>query len=385
MAAVLSSDMDNTDKVVMLIEECRVMKLKIKPPDINASAYRFTIDENDQIIYGIGAIKGVGEAAIEDLIGERTDKGVFTGLHDLCKRVDLRKVNRRVFEALIRAGAFDEFDTNRAGLMAELPRAQKIAEQHSRMILVGQNDLFGLDADADGYQQQLSRTAAPTWSEKERLASEKQALGLYLTGHPIEQYAPEIAKITHGTIASMLAKIENSRNKAEARIAGLVVELRTRQTRQGKTMGFAMLDDRTGRLEVALFNDVFDKYRDILSANDEPIIVEGSLGIDHYSGGLRLVAEKLYSMEQARTEFARSININWPVVDGNQETDSSIDTLLSILQPYCGGKCPVVIYYQSAKAKTAVQLGDDWRIHPTEDVISRLRNSKEFPVVEIKY
>ena len=358
------------------------MKLQIMTPNINRSAYRFTIDENDQIIYGIGAIKGVGQAAIEDLLAERKASGVFTGFYDLCKRVGSRKVTRRVFEALIKAGAFDEFDSNRGGLLAELPQALKVADQHSKMIVAGQNDLFGLGSETIDQGQQLSIV---TWSEKERLAAEKQALGLYLTGHPIEQYAPEIAKITHGSIASLMAKMENSRNKAEARIAGLVVELRTRQTRQGKTMAFAMLDDRTGRIEVALFNDVFEKYRDILSANDEPIIVEGSLGVDHYSGGLRLVADKLYSMEQARSEFARSITIVWPANLENQEFDSRIDMLQSALQPYCGGKCPIVICYQTENAKSVVQLGDNWRIHPTEVVIEKLRRIEGFPGVEVQY
>lgn len=384
MAAVLSSDMNNTDKVVMLIEECRLMQLKIRAPDVNTSQFRFTIDEDNQIIYGIGAIKGVGQSAIEALLADRKEQGVFSDFYDLCKRVELRKVNCRVFEALIRAGALDVFDNNRAGLMAELPIAMKVAEQHGKTKLLGQHDLFGLDVVSNSDACKISKKVTPAWSKKERLALEKQALGLYLTDHPIDQYLPEISKITHGTVSSLITKMENSRDKVEVSVAGLVVDLRTRQTRQGKTMGFAVLDDRTGRLEVALYNDVFEKYREVLSVDDQPIIVQGSLAIDNFSGGLHLVAETLYSMEQARNKFAHSIVIDWIVV-AKQDSQKHIESLSQVLPPYCGGKCPIVIGYQTAQAKALVQLGDNWRIHPSEEVLDRLRKIEGFPSVTVRY
>ena len=189
MAAVLSSDMDNTDKIVILVAECQDMKLPVSPPNINISNYRFTVNSAGEIVYGIGAIKGVGEAAIEDLLSEREANGPFDGLYDLCKRVDLRKVNRRVFEALIRGGAFDTFNDNRASHMAELPTAIKVAERHVKMAEVGQNDLFGLAVNAESQDDEVKDYAdnVAVWSEKERLAFEKLALGLFLTGHPIDQ------------------------------------------------------------------------------------------------------------------------------------------------------------------------------------------------------
>ena len=380
MAAVLSADMDNTDKVVILIEECRQMKLEIRPPTINISKYKFTVNDADDIIYGLGALKGVGEAAIEEMLKERDEHGLFSGLYDLCKRVDLRKFNRRVLEALIRAGAFDEFDNNRARHLAELPTALKVAEQHGKMAQTGQNDLFGLADDAD--DADAYSTLVEPWSENERLAAEKLTLGLFLTGHPISQYQPELKQFTNGSIMSLRADVERSKGKMEARTAGLVIEVRTRQTKNGKIMGFATIDDRTGRLEIAAFGDVYQKYRDVFS-RDSLLIAEGALGIDDYLGTLRLTVEKLYSMEQARETFARSIQLVWNPPE--RENHSFISKLMATLEPFKGGSCPVGITYSSKLAKTNLQMGDEWRVHPTDELVVRLKALLGSEAVEVRY
>ena len=385
MAAVLSSDMDNTEKVVVLIEECRQMNLTIMPPTINTSNHRFTVNADNHILYGLGAIKGVGQAAIEDMLKERADKGNFTGLYDLCKRVDLRKFNRRVLDALIRAGAFDEFDSNRASHLAELPTALRVAEQHGKMAQTGQNDLFSLpnhcsenaakDIETDAYS-----TNVRPWSDNERLASEKLTLGLFLTGHPIDQYEAELKHFTHGKIASL----QISRGKMEARVAGLVVEVRTRQTKNGKTMGFATLDDKSGRLELAAFGETYNKYRDIFS-RDNLLIAQGSLAIDNFSGALRLTVENLYDINQARESFSRGIQLNWDQSEDKPTSINLIDQLSDILRPFRGGNCPIIINYTIKQAQTVIQLGDDWRIHPTDDLISQLTSLFGSAGVEIKY
>jgi DNA polymerase-3 subunit alpha len=384
MAAVLSSDMDNTDKVVVLIEECRQMKLTLCPPNINVSNYRFTVNQDNQIVYGLGAIKGVGEAAIEDLLKERAEQGLFSGFYNLCKRVDLRKVNKRVLEALIRAGAFDVFDDHRARHLAELPTVVKVAEQHGKMAETGQNDLFGLAVTADDDEdEETYNSVVEPWSENERLAAEKLTLGLFLTGHPINQYETEIKQFTHGTIASLQAEAERSRGNMTARVAGLVVEVRTRQTRQGKNMGFATLDDRTGRLEIAAFSEIYEKNRDIFY-RDNLLIAEGSLGVDDYLGSLRLTIEKLYSMEQAREAFARSIQLSWHATK-EQGSSEFISKLNSVLKPFRGGACPISLSYKSEKAQTTLQMGDEWRVHPTDELISRLKWLLGTNAVIIKY
>ncbi len=386
MAAVLSSDMDNTDKVVVLIEECRQMKLAICPPNINVSNFRFTVNDDGHIVYGLGAIKGVGEAAIEDMLKERAEHGAFSGLYDLCKRVDLRKVNRRVLEALIRAGAFDSFDDNRAGHLAELPTVLKVAEQHGKMAQTGQNDLFGLAVNADDALEETETysTAVEPWPENERLAAEKLTLGLFLTGHPIDQYEPELKQFTHGKIASLLADVERSRGKMEARVAGLVVEIRTRQTKNGKTMGFATIDDRSGRLELAAFGDSYEKYRDIFT-RDTLLVAEGGLNIDDFSGTLRLTVEKLYSIEQARDAFARGLHLSWTAGINEQGAASFTEQLKVVLKPFKGGACPVALHYKSRDAQATLRLGDDWRVQATDELILRLKRLLGEDAVEIKY
>ncbi len=385
MSAVLSSDMDNTDKVVILIEECRQMKLVILPPTINVSTYRFTANDDDHIVYGLGAIKGVGQAAIEDMLIEREKNGPFLGLYDLCKRVDLRKFNRRVLDALVRAGAFDEFDLNRASHLAELPTALKIAEQHGKMEKTGQNDLFSLtgeeteSTDASKESTAYTQTVEP-WSDKERLAAEKLTLGLFLTGHPIDQYEPEIKYFTHSKIGAL----QVGRGKMEARVAGMVIEIRTRQNKNGKTMGFATLDDKSGRLECAVFGETYDQYRDIF-VRDNLIVAEGALALDNFSGALRLTVEKLYTMDQARENFARALHLKWDTSDSTEDSARFIEKLTEVLTPFKGGGCPVSLTYTSKEAKGDVQLGDAWRVKPTDELITKLKWLLGTNAVEIRY
>lgn len=385
MAAVLSSDMDNTDKVVILIEECRQMKLVICPPNLNDSNYRFTVNAQGHIVYGLGAVKGVGQAAIDDMLAERSTRGDFTGLYDLCQRVDLRKFNRRVLDALIRAGAFDVFDDNRAAHLAELPTALKVAEQHGKMAETGQNDLFGLMAESvDNTENSAYATIVEAWTENERLAAEKLTLGLFLTGHPIEQYLPELQQFTQGSIASLLESMERSKAKMNVRVAGLVVEVRTRQTKNGKTMGFATLDDKTGRLEIAAFGPVYDAYRDIF-VRDSLLVAEGELGIDDYLGTLRLSTEKLYSIEQARVAFARHLHLTWNTLENTLATAVFIAKLKRVLQPCSGGSCPIILSYSTATEQVNVQFSDQWRVDPTDVLIGQLRIMLGKNAVQIKY
>jgi DNA polymerase-3 subunit alpha len=382
MAAVLSADMDNTDKVVVLIEECRDMALKVAPPDINRSAFRFTALDNGQILYGLGAVKGVGESAISDILAERQQNGPFKSLTDLCCRVDGRKANRRVLEALIKAGTFDSLDPNRASHMAELPQAMKIAEQHGQMNQTGQDDLFGLDP-VSSVHEPVPAVAVEPWPEELRLAEEKATLGLFLTGHPIARYEQELAKIVTARLGKIAELLEgrpgggsgygygrNRGNEQQAIVAGLVVDLRSRQNKQGKRMAFAVLDDRTGRLEVAVFAEVFEKYRDYLG-HDSLIVAEGALSLDDFTNQPRLTAERLYSIDEARERHAKQLLIRWP--EGlNGEGPNLVRELQSLVAPFQGGRCPVWVEYQAPSAKATLRLGDAWRVRPGDALLERL-------------
>ena len=239
------------------------------------------------------------------------------------------------------------------------------------------------ELDANDKPVAYTTTVEP-WSEQERLAGEKQTLGLYLTGHPIDQYETEIRQFTNGTIAHLLSEVERSKGRMEARVAGLVVEIRTRQTKQGKTMGFATIDDRTGRLEIALFGDKYETYRSIFS-RDSLLVAEGALVIDDFSGNLRLTVETLYSMEQAREQFARGLQLGWSVNGHALETQAFIAELQLMLDTFKGGSCPVGINYVSSKAYASLQLGDNWRVHPTNELLTRLKRLPGVEEVEVKY
>ena len=361
MAAVLSADMDNTDKVVTMIAECRDIQLDIQPPDVNRCHYEFVPLDDSTILYGLGAIKGLGQAALEGIIEEREGNGVFADLFDLCKRLDLRKVNRRVLEALIRSGALDKLGAHRASLMATLDTALQLAGQHSKNQQTGQNDMFGTTASDD--DEIHSFVAAPEWEPEKRLEGEKDTLGLYLTGHPIEPYVEELSKITHAS----LAELKPTKNRSII-VAGLVVALRTMQTRRGDRMAFVTLDDRSGRVELAVFSDVYQEARELL-VKDTLIVVEGQVSVDEYTGGFKMSADKVFTMDQARNVFARRLLID---IDAAQAANGFISALKETLQPVANGSCPVCLRYNNGQAQADIVLGEEWRINLSTDVLQRL-------------
>jgi DNA polymerase-3 subunit alpha len=385
MAAVLSADMDNTDKVVMLVEECQQMSLTVSAPHINASEYHFTTHSPKEITYGIGAIKGIGQTAIENLIQERQKKGDFSGLYNLCKRVNLRKVNRRVLEALIKSGSLDVFNENRAGHFTELPSALRVADQHGKIVATGQNDLFGLVIHtATSDDKERYATSVDPWTESQRLEYEKLTLGFYLTGHPITPYKYEIQHFTDGNMASLLANVQRSKTKISVRVAGLALEVRTRQTKKGKNIGIAILDDQTGRVEVVAFSQTYEETRDILK-KDSILIAEGNLLIDDFSGMLRLTADKIYDIEHARATFARCLSFEWHQEKMQISLSEFIIQLEAITTDYQGGNCPIIIHYFSKKARVKLQLGEKWRVFATDTLILHLQRFSSINSVVMNY
>ncbi len=366
MAAVMSADMDNTDKVVMLIDECRTMKLAVRPPDVNECAFAFTVSNNSKILYGLGAIKGVGEAALEGIIAEREANGSYRDLFDLCRRVDLRKANKRVMEALIRSGALDSLERNRARSMALLPSALQLADQYARDQAAGQNDLFGSSSPATPAEpdEAITSLVVTEWSEEQRLLGEKETLGLYLTGHPIVQYEKELPHFISGRIAELNA------NKGQAvSVAGLVTAINTRNDRRGEKIAFITLDDRTGRLEVAAFSDAYSRYRDLFT-KDRLLVVSGEVSESDFSGGFRMNAEAFFDIDQARARYARGLEID---VDEQRAGNGFISSLSEALQPFREGKCPVWINYRRKDANARMSLGEEWRVRPTDELLHRLR------------
>ncbi|HEY5791500.1 MAG TPA: DNA polymerase III subunit alpha, partial [Gammaproteobacteria bacterium] len=381
MAAVLSADMDNTDKVVTFIDECRELGLRVLPPDVNASDYVFTVQDERTIRYGLGAIKGVGAGAIEGIQAERAAHGGFADLFDFCRRIDLRKVNRRVLESLVRAGALDALGRNRATLMASLGTALQAAEQHGQMVAVGQVDLFGLGEASAPPPTEIEELAE--WDELERLAAEKETLGLYLTGHPIDAHLDELARFTSGRLGMLEPPADsgggnwggrgNGRGREQqVTVAGLVVGLRTLKTQRGGRISILTLDDRSGRLEVKAFDDVSQRYRDLI-AKDRLLVVSGGLSQDDFSGMPQVRAEELLSLEQARARHLRALLVR--VAAGDFGRDDPVGTLREVLAPYRDGSCPVLLEYAGQGAAARLALGAAWRVRPADELLKRLRRA----------
>ncbi len=378
MAAVLSADMDNTDKVVILIEDCHRMELDVLTPDINRSIIKFSVPQDGQVLYGLGAIKGVGLAALEGIIEERSNNGVYKDLYDLCRRVDGRKVNKRVLEALIKAGALDELGPNRASLMARLQDAMQMAEQYQKNASIGQDDLFGSSMEDDAIAPVDAITTAE-WDEEKRLTLEKETLGLYLTGHPIERYENELRQFTDCSLGSLADQSDlasgaggggymSQKNARSYKLAGLMIGMRIRKTKTGGKIVSAVLDDRTARIEVRIFEEKFEQYNHLLN-KDKLIIVEGKVVYDDYFGGYRITADDIYDITEARQKFAQRLEINLKQLNGDH---SIIQQLNKVLNPFREGACPVWINYSRDDVAAKLSLGEDWRVQPSDELISRL-------------
>ncbi|MFB1115975.1 DNA polymerase III subunit alpha [Dickeya dadantii] len=377
MAAVMTADMDNTDKIVGLVDECWRMGLKILPPDINSGLYHFHVNDDGEIVYGIGAIKGVGEGPIEAIIEARNNDGYFRDLFDLCARTDIKKLNRRVLEKLIMSGAFDRLGPHRAALMNSLADAMKSAEQHAKAEAIGQADMFGVLAETPEQVEQ-SYSTVPPWPEQVVLDGERETLGLYLTGHPINQYLKEIERYAGGVRLKDMHPTE--RGKMTTAV-GLVLAARVMVTKRGNRIGVCTLDDRSGRLEVMLFTDALDKYQHLLE-QDRILIASGQVSFDDFSGGLKMTVRELMDISEAREKYARGLAIS---LTDRQIDDQLLNRLRQSLEPHRSGTIPVHLYYQRQDARARLRFGAAWRITPTDGLLNDLRTLVGNEQVELEF
>ncbi len=363
MAAVLSSDMDNTDKVVGFLNECESMKLTVIPPTLNVCHYAFLVNEKNEIEYGLGAIKGVGEAAVVNIIKEREKNGPYKSLFDFCQRVDSRKVNKRVIEPLIYSGAMDVFEQNRSALMLSLGKAMKLAEQRQRNEEFGQSDMFG-GAASPTADTSITYIDAEKWDEKIRLQGEKDTLGFYLSGHPLQAYEKELSHFITSPISELSSALRKS-----AVLAGMLINIRTMNTRTGKKLAVLTLEDRSGQIEVTLFSKVLGEIEQDLQ-KEEIYVIKGKIEDDDYSGGVRIVAESVETLDKARERLAKRLVIQ---VKNHEQADAVLSGLPEIIQPYCGGPCPITISYSNDDAGAELQLGENWRVNPNDALLLRLK------------
>ena len=366
MAAVLSADMDNTDKIASLISECRKMQLDILPPDINHSSHAFKMTDQRSISYGLGAIKGVGNAAIESVEHERLANGPFKSLDDFCNRIDLKRLNRRTMETLVRSGSMDMLDPdrNRARLLHELPVCMQAAEQMQRDLEAGQTDMFGtLKPTTATHARELS--VVNPWPELQKLQAEKESLGLYLTGHPVKVHYKDIRHFTTCTLADVAERVPRDNKNwrgVQMTLAALVTSL-VRRTARGH---FIAVDDHTGRVDAFLSNEIYATYADLM-VKDTIVVIQGQVAADDFTGGYKINADHVMTLADAKARYARGVGI---AVSG---PDAGLcQALAATFRPYRGGSAPVYLHYRNQRARVTLELGEDWTVKPCEELIAAL-------------
>ncbi len=376
MAAVMSADMDNTDKIVTLVDECQRMGLEILPPDLNAGRHKFTVDEHGRIVYGIGAIKGVGEGPIEAIIEARENQGKFTDLFDFCAKVDIKRVNKRVLEKLVLAGALDNLGPHRAALMASLPEAIAAAGQHAKAESFGQSDMFGLlTTEPEAVEQAFADV--PQWPEKVWLEGEKDTLGLYLTGHPINQYAKEIRHYTDGRLVDLRPTGKDQLASA----VGLVLSVRVLTNKRGRRWAIVTLDDKSARMDVRFFPDMYEQFESILES-DRILLIKGQVSFDDFSGGNTITARDAMDIVQARERNARALALQ---IDSQQWQNEKLTALQDILQQFNGGSCPVELHVLHPDAEAVLTCGAQWYVTPEDQLLHDLKQCLGEQAVTLSY
>lgn len=372
MAAVMSSEMQNTDNIVFLIDDCRINNLVVLPPSVNMSFYQFYASDATTIIYGLGAIKGVGEQAMQSVIDSREQDGPYKDLFDFCHRVDLKKINKRTLEALIRAGALDCLGIERSSLMAQLPEAVQAAEQARSNRETGIMDLFG---EVEEVQRKPAKPVK-AWSDEIRLKGEKDTLGLYLTGHPIDVYRPELKAF----IPHKINELTPTRRGVTTVFAGLVVDVANFPNRMVIT-----LDDGTARIEVSSNHERFQRFKDIIQ-NEKVVVIEGEIyereGFDRPMGRLT----KAFTLNEIRQKRANNIAIklNPEVISKTLASD-----IQKILLPFCNvDMCqhiPIHILLNYDYATADLHFGQQWKVAPLDELLSKLRDYFGKESIHIEY
>jgi DNA polymerase III subunit alpha len=369
LAASMSADMNNTDNIQIFFEDCKPNSVELLAPDINQSGFEFIPTNTTQILYGLGAIKGTGLAAIELILESRESKGPFKNLFDFCARLDLRKVNRRVVESLIRGGAFDTLESNRASLLASVNLAITAAEQGKANI--AQNSLFG-----EEQTQKVDMVHMDPWTPQQKLQEEKAALGFYFSGHPFTFFEKRVRPFIKTHIKELKPQ------EQPYLIAGVIVAIRIRMTARGK-MAIVTLDDAISRVDVVVGNDLLTQSQRLVQ-EDQLLIVEGRVSHDDFTGGIRVTARKLFDLATARNQFAHHLKISC-----NGQSDAA--KLRDILKPYCGvsqnnlKRCRVKIDYHNEKGHVELLLGQDWQVDLHDELIDGLTQWLSEENVKILY
>lgn len=380
MAALLTNDRANTDKVVKDIAECRDMGIRVLPPDVNESDLHFTV-VGDAIRFGLAAVKNVGEAAIENVLAVRRKDGPFRGLRDFCRRVDLQKVNRKVIESLIRCGAFDSLGGTRAQYLAYLDRCMEEASALQKDRARGQTNLFEAlaaaapESGASAVEDELPDV--PPLGAAEDLRAEKEVLGMYLSGHPLAEWEDLLRSATDTPIG----ELGEQADKAQVTVGGMVAARRVIRTKNGSRMAFFTLEDLTGAVEVVAFSEVFARAEDLIQAEDVPLVVRGTLEKNEETA--KVLADEVLPLEEAPERLTREVHIQ---VNAAFHGRGDLEALKRILSsPEMRGATPTLLrIVVPEKAEAVVRLPEAYSVRASGDLKARVRDLMGADVVQFR-
>jgi len=377
LAALLSIEAGNHDKLARYIAHARERGINVLPPDVNESERDFT-PVAEGIRFGLAGVKNVGEGAIESLLQVRGEGGPFASLFDFARRIDGRRANRRVVESLVKCGSFDSLEKNRAALWAGLDTALESGAAVQRDREIGQESLFG-DSGHLGSGDPPLPTTAP-WADQERLGYEREVLGFYVTGHPLESWAPVLGRFTDTRATTAAEKIGR-----EVRVGGLLVALRETRTRRGQTMAFGTLEDLEGSFELVIFPDPYTQHRELLKrAHDEssegrpvPLLVSGTL---ESADPLKLLLREAFELGQAEERLAAQVHINVLASEATRDRLEALGTVLRAHPGDCGVQLHLVI---PGESETVMALPDTRGVEPGEALARAVDGLFGRPVTEV--
>ena len=360
MAASMSIDRNNTDRIVLLMADCRAQSIEVLPPDVNESQLDFWVTK-DKIRFGMAAVKNVGEGAIEAILESRNAEGPFKDLFDLCRRVDLRRVNKRVLEALVKCGALDSTGGRRSQMMASLEAAVEAGQRVQKDRAIGQGSLFG---DVDPTPDTMPKYAdVPEWDEAERLRAEKESVGFFISGHPLLKYTDILGRYANADTARLM----ELKDQSTARIGGMVATLKEINTKKGDRMAFATLEDLTGSVELVVFPKIYQSYMDQLKG-EEPIFVVGKADIGEEQA--KIIVNEITTMDQAHRLFSGTVHV---IVDASSVDEKKLGDLKEVIGKY-KGNCSAVLHLKiPGKSETVLSLPPSYSISPSNQLFEDLK------------
>ena len=361
MASALSSDLDNTDKILIMLQSCEAMELVVLSPDINKSEYKFTVIDSATICYGLGAIKGMGESFTNALVADRLSNGKFVSLLDLANRLSKYKINRKILECLIKSGAVDDLIPCRNTAFASIDTILSQAGQINKDLELGQISLF--DQLQEKAPVEFAYKKIAPWSNSQQLREERSVLGLYLSGHPLTSWR-------HILNDARIVKIAAVKDNSKVFIAGLVSACRVMQGKRGQPMAFVTIEDETGCIDVALFGDTFHSFRQFL-VKDQIVVLKGSVSVDSFNQSLRLQVDWMQSVADFLSEQVKNCYIYFANI-----SNELIDNIKKTLKENNAGKSKIIMCYELNNKKTKVQAGDEYSLSINEELLNKLQNIK---------